>query len=80
MSLVNVRIATADDAAALLQIYAYYVKNTAVSYEYEVPSLAEFRNRVETTLQNYPYLVAEVDGKIAGYIYAARLGVRCERA
>ncbi len=76
MSLINVRTATADDAPALLQIYAYYVKNTAVSYEYEVPSLAEFRNRVETTLKDYPYLVAEVDGKIAGYIYASRLGVR----
>lgn len=69
---INIRVAREEDAKRLLEIYAYYVKNTAVTFEYEVPSLEEFTNRVKNTLLKYPYLVAEVDGKIAGYIYAAR--------
>ena len=76
MSTITIRLAGVEDAAALLDIYSYYVKNTAVSYEYEVPSLEEFTARVANTLKNYPYLIAEVDGTIAGYIYAGRLGVR----
>ena len=73
---VKIRVAQKDDAKALLEIYAYYVKNTAVSFEYEVPSVEEFAERISSTLKNYPYLVAEVDGKIAGYIYAGRFGKR----
>lgn len=74
--MIRVRLATEDDAEALLSIYAHYVKNTAVSYEYAVPSTEEFRGRIRKTLANYPYLVAEVDGRIAGYIYAGRFGER----
>ena len=39
---VKIRIAKKEDAPALLEIYSYYVKNNAVSFEYEVPSLEEF--------------------------------------
>ena len=65
-----IRSATPDDAERLLEIYSYYVKNTAVSFEYEIPSVSEFRTRIEKTLENYPYLVVEKDGAIAGYAYA----------
>lgn len=41
----SIRSATPDDAKRLLEIYAYYVANTAVSFEYDVPSEAEFRSR-----------------------------------
>ena len=58
------------DAEALLQIYAPYVERTAITYEYDVPSLEDFRGRIRATLQRYPYLVAEVDGVIVGYAYA----------
>ena len=75
-----IRKATENDAEALLNIYAYYVANTAVSFEYEVPTLEEFTNRIKTTLPNYPYLVAVADGRIAGYIYAGRLGTRAAYA
>ena len=54
-----IRPAVPDDAAALLQIYAPYVTNTAVSFEYTVPSPDEFASRIENTLKKYPYLVAE---------------------
>lgn len=73
---IRIRFAEKKDAPALLEIYSYYVKNTAVSFEYEVPSVEEFENRISNTLKNYPYLVAEADGKIAGYAYASRFGVR----
>ena len=59
-----------EDAKRLLEIYAYYVKHTAITFEYEVPALAEFQQRMETTLKKYPYLVIEKDGVIEGYAYA----------
>ena len=52
-----VRTATADDAERLLEIYGYYVEKTAISFEYDVPSIAEFRNRIENILLTHPYLV-----------------------
>lgn len=73
---ITIRTASVQDASKLLEIYEYYVKNTAITFEFEVPSLAEFENRIETTLQNYPYLVAEADGDVAGYIYAGRFRAR----
>ena len=66
-----VRSAKASDAENLLNIYSYYVENTAITFEYEVPSLHEFSKRIENTLQKYPYLVLEEDGIIQGYAYAS---------
>ena len=65
-----IRTATTEDAARLMEIYAYYVENTAISFECEVPSLEEFKNRIAATLEKYPYLVLEEDGMIRGYVYA----------
>ena len=61
------------DARRVLEIYAYYVKNTAVSFEYDVPALSEFKKRISNTVKKYPYLVIEKNGKIAGYAYAGAL-------
>lgn len=72
----NIRIARLDDVKRLLDIYGYYVINTAVSFEYEIPSEEEFCNRIENTLRNYPYLVAEEDGEIVGYVYASQFHTR----
>ncbi|MBR6395373.1 MAG: GNAT family N-acetyltransferase [Lachnospiraceae bacterium] len=66
----NIRSATKEDAARLLEIYAYYVTDTAITFEYEVPSLSEFEGRIENTLKKYPYLVIEDNGVIYGYAYA----------
>ena len=65
-----VRPARPEDAAALLAIYAPYVEQTAITFEYEVPSVEEFRGRIAHTLERYPYYVAELDGRAAGYAYA----------
>ena len=70
METVTIRTARPEDASALLEIYAYYVRNTAISFEWTVPTAAEFRGRVERTLQKYPYFAAEINGRIVGYAYA----------
>lgn len=67
---VNIRVVSPEDAEELLAIYAPYVEHTAITFEYEVPSLWEFRERICHVLEKYPYLAAEVDGQIAGYAYA----------
>ena len=65
----QIRRATENDAEALLKIYAPYVEHTAITFEYEVPSVEEFRSRIRHTLEKYPYLVAEEDGELLGYAY-----------
>ena len=65
-----IRTAVPEDAAGLLRIYAPYVERTAVTFEYEVPTEAEFRARIGKTLERYPYLVAESADGILGYAYA----------
>lgn len=82
--MVTIRDAKLEDAARILEIYAYYVKNTAISFEYDVPSLSEFQNRMTNIMKKYPYLAAEKDGVIRGYAYAgpfvgrAAYGWSCE--
>ncbi len=66
----KIRTAKESDAKQLLDIYAYYVTHSALTFEYEVPSLEEFQNRITRTLEHYPYLVAEYAGEIIGYSYA----------
>ena len=58
------------DAKELLKIYAYYVENTAISFEYETPSVKEFKNRIKTITKRFPYICLEENGKIKGYAYA----------
>ncbi len=72
----NLRTATPDDAEELLGIYSYYVMNTAITFEYEVPSVSEFRERITNTLKKFPYIVAEEKGKIVGYAYASPFKAR----
>ncbi len=72
-------MAVPGDARELLSIYDYYVKETAITFEYETPTVEEFEGRIRTVLKKYPYLVAEessFDGeretkRIIGYAYAS---------
>lgn len=66
---IAIRCANPQDAEALVKIYAPYVEKTAITYEYEVPTVENFRKRIENTLQKYPYLVAVREGEILGYAY-----------
>ena len=66
-----IRAASLRDADRLLEIYGWYVENTAVSFEYVPPSTEEFRKRISRVQEKYPWLVLEEDGGIRGYAYAA---------
>lgn len=72
----NLRIASPADAPALRAIYAPYVTDTAITFEYAVPTVEEFADRIRHTLERYPYLVAERDGEILGYAYAGAFKTR----
>ena len=67
---ITIRTAVLQDAEALLEIYAPYVKNTAITFEYDVPTVEEFAGLMSNVLRRYPYLVGELDGEPAGYAYA----------
>lgn len=64
-----IRMAELDDAEEILNIYAPYVEKTAITFEYDVPSLEEFRRRMAHTLEKYPYIVVQKNGEILGYAY-----------
>ena len=71
MSEIVIREAVLSDAEELLAIYAPYVQETVITFEYEAPTLSEFRKRMTDILGKYPYLAAEQNGEIVGYAYAA---------
>lgn len=77
---ITIRIAKIEDADKLLKIYSYYVTNTAISFEWNVPSLQDFSERIANTLKKYPYIVAEINQnnqkKIIGYAYAGAFKTR----
>ena len=65
-----IRPARESDAPALVKIYAPYVAETAITFEYDVPSAEEFAARIRSTMEKYAYLVMEKSGEIVGYAYA----------
>ncbi len=72
MNTITIRDAKLEDAERLAEIYAYYVEETAISFEYEAPTVSEFRERMKTIMMQYPYLVIEKDSVIMGYAYAGK--------
>ena len=67
-----IRVATQQDAAGMLEIYAPFILNSGITQETEVPSVEEFQKRVLSNLEERPWLVCEVDGQVAGYAYAGK--------
>lgn len=68
----TIRDARRSDVPAMLAIYAPFVEHTAVSFEYDVPTEAEFARRLEEHQAAFPWLVCEENGKVMGYAYAGR--------
>ncbi|MEI9910860.1 MAG: N-acetyltransferase family protein [Bacteroidota bacterium] len=66
------RLANEKDAAGILAIYIPYITGTSFTFETEVPPEQAFAERISSYLNNWPWLVCEVDGKIAGYAYSSR--------
>lgn len=67
----SIRMVTESDTKEILKIYTPYVANTAITFEYDVPSAAEFSQRIHDTLQMYPYIAALEGNCIVGYAYAS---------
>lgn len=67
-----VRVATKDDAAGMLDIYAPFILNSGITQETEVPAVEDFQQRIISNLEERPWLVCEINGDIAGYAYAGK--------
>ncbi len=70
--MMKIRPASPDDAAAVADIYNYYVRETVISFETEPLSVAQMRERVVQTIAEFPYLVCEEAGQVVGFAYAHR--------
>ncbi len=71
----KIRFATIEDTKNILNIYSQYF-DTAITFEYEVPSLDEFKQRIISISEDYPYIVLEDNDNILGYAYAHRFKER----
>jgi L-amino acid N-acyltransferase YncA len=67
-----IRLAKPKDTNEILAIYAPYIINTSLTFEAEVPSEKAFAERIKDYLISWPWLVCEIDGKIAGYAYGSK--------
>ncbi len=74
----SISVATPADAGELLAIYAPYVRQTSITFEYDVPSVEEFAGRIAQTLERFPYLVARdsATGAALGYAYVGTFHAR----
>jgi L-amino acid N-acyltransferase YncA len=72
----RIRPATAEDAATCAEIYAHYVRTTAITFETEPPSAAQMAGRISSALERYAWLVLEERGRVVGYAYAGAFNPR----
>lgn len=70
--MISLRVARKEDAEGILAIYSPFVKNTTISFEYEVSEAANYATKVEALLLDFPWLIAEAGGVIVGYAYASK--------
>ena len=69
---IEIRPVTLNDSAELLEIYAPYVTETAITFEYDVPTADEFTERIRSTLEKYPYIAAVENGAGSGELIRFR--------
>lgn len=74
----NIKFRMADvlDTEDILEIYKPYVTDTVITFEYEVPTVEDFKNRIEDISLEYPYIVCIYKDKIIGYAYAHKYAKR----
>jgi phosphinothricin acetyltransferase len=68
----KIRFAEPGDAAGVLAIYAPFCESSFVSFEDVAPTVAQMRERIAQIAEQYPWLVCDIDGEVAGYVYASR--------
>lgn len=67
--MINIRPIKSEDVERCLEIYNYYIENTTVTFEEKPLGVSEFRERIKRVSEKYPFLVAEEDGNVLGYVY-----------
>jgi phosphinothricin acetyltransferase len=67
----QLRLATPDDAPAVQAIYGPFCDNSPVSFEIVAPTVEQMRERMASILVRFPWLIGEIDGQTAGYVYAS---------
>lgn len=72
----TIRLAKESDAADILDIYAPIVRDTAISFEFDPPSIDDMQSRIKSTLEFAPWLVCDWNGKVVGYAYASKFRAR----
>ncbi len=68
----KVRLVEENDIGPILDIYSYYILNTPITFETIVPSIDEFKNRINSISAIYPWIVYEDNTKVLGYAYASK--------
>jgi L-amino acid N-acyltransferase YncA len=71
-----IRSATPADAAAIADIYNWYVAHTVITFEVDPVSADEMARRIAAVLAAHEWLVLETDGELVGYAYAGRFRER----
>ncbi len=72
----NIRKVEPADAAQIAEIYNYYILKTHHTFETASLSADEMQERIEETSADYPFLIAELEGEIQGYVYATQFKLR----
>ena len=72
----KIRLAREGDYDSILEIYAPFITDTVITFEYEVPTKDEFAKRIKDIQIKYPWLICEVDGNVVGYAYASKFNER----
>ncbi len=67
----SIRLAEKRDVQGILEIYAPFILETAVTFEETIPEEESFWERIQGIMTELPFLVCEIDGRIAGYAYAS---------
>lgn len=73
---IEIRLANTNDAAGILAIYAPYCESTPITFETAPPTLEQMQDRIKNVMANYPWLVAEENGRVLGYVYGTRFRER----
>jgi phosphinothricin acetyltransferase len=69
---ITIRFAQPDDATGVLAIYGPYCDSTTVSFEITAPTASQMSQRIERITAQFPWLVGEINGEVAGYVYASQ--------
>lgn len=71
MNNITIRFAADNDIKSMYKIYAWYIVNTEITFENEVPVYSDFESKIKFNYKIFPCIVCEIDGEIIGYSYVS---------